>query len=70
MKKGCSTKHFVANHIRNGDSDLMRLCRTTPMEKSCAHASKKCVRYWRHDVLQQRALRMGADDATPERAEH
>jgi len=40
------------------------------MEKSYAQAGKKCARYSRHDVLQQRALRMGADDATPERAEH
>ena len=70
MKKGCRTKHVVANHKQNGDSDLMRLCRTTPMEKSCAQASKKRVRYSRHDMLQQRALRRGAKDATPERAEH
>jgi len=40
------------------------------MEKSCAQASKQRVRYSRHEVLRQRALRKGGNDATPERAEH
>jgi len=40
------------------------------MEKSSAQASRKRVRYSRHDGLPQRVFRMGANDATPQRAEH